>query len=161
MSLIVNLRHLEKKALRLTGELPVEALDLGVRDELIQCERPLAYDFAVELIERSLLLRGRLELPLRCQCVRCLADFELRLRLPAWTCHIPLQGEEAAAVVSDCVDLTPFLREDILLEFPQHPLCKPGCRGIHHSKSGKASKSGAEWTAKDPSTWAELDKLKL
>ena len=52
--------------------------------------------------------------------------------------HLPLEGEEAVSVVNDCVDLTPYVREDILLEFPQHPLCEPECRGLRNASIGKA-----------------------
>jgi uncharacterized metal-binding protein YceD (DUF177 family) len=61
------------------------------------------------------------------------------------------------AVVNDCVDLTPLVREDMLLEFPQHPLCKPDCGGLK-TKTGKARKTAGGNT---PAVWAELDKLKL
>jgi uncharacterized metal-binding protein YceD (DUF177 family) len=75
-----------------------------------------------------------------------------------WSCHIPLEGEDQVAVDNDCVDLTPFLREDMLLEFPQHPVCKPDCAGL--KKKSKARKTDGQETAK-PSVWSELDKLKL
>jgi uncharacterized metal-binding protein YceD (DUF177 family) len=101
-----------------------------------------------------------LVLPLACQCVRCLKAFEYKLELPDWACHIPLLGEEKAPIVSDCVDLTPFLREDILLELPQHPLCKPDCGGLKKPKAGKSKKTSPGVTP-DASAWSELDKLKF
>jgi uncharacterized metal-binding protein YceD (DUF177 family) len=58
------------------------------------------------------------------------------------------------------VDLTPFLREDILLELPQHPLCKPDCSGLKKPKAGKSKKNSPGATA-DSSAWSELDKLKF
>jgi uncharacterized metal-binding protein YceD (DUF177 family) len=61
------------------------------------------------------------------------------------------------AVANDCVDLTPFVREDMLLEFPRHPLCKPDCGGLK-TKTGKVRKN-ADGIA--PSVWTELDKLEL
>jgi uncharacterized metal-binding protein YceD (DUF177 family) len=53
--------------------------------------------------------------------------------------------------------LTPFVREDMLLNFPQHPLCKPDCAGL---KTGQAKKLGGDEESK-PSVWVELNKLKL
>ena len=52
------------------------------------------------------------------------------VRVDPWIADLPLVGEEKVAVDNDCVDLTPYLREDILLAFPQHPLCEPDCRGL-------------------------------
>ena len=45
------------------------------------------------------------------------------------------------AIENDCVDLTPFVREDILLEFPQHPLCKPDCGGLKTSQTWQGPKN--------------------
>ena len=160
MPLTVNLRHLEAHQVGLKGELPVEELDLDPRDELIRAEKSLRYDLAVQKLERSLLAQGRLHLTLQCQCVRCLKPFQYQLDLKEWTCHLPLQGEEAVPVVNDCVDLTPYVREDILLELPQHPLCEPECRGLPKTYLGKAKKAGGAGPV-GSSAWSELDKLKL
>ena len=160
MPLVVNLRHLEEHDVVLRGELAVAELELDTHDEMIRVTRPLRHEFEVQMLDRSLLIRGSLRLTLECRCVRCLKPFERELELNPWTCHLPLEGEERVPVVNDCADLTPYVREDMLLELPQHPLCKPDCRGLEKIKTGKAQNTGG----KDeliPSAWAELDKLKL
>ena len=157
MPLVVNLRHLEDQDVVLRGELSVEELDLDSRDEMVRVVRPLQYDLTVQLLERSLLARGRLVLTLDCQCVRCLKPFTRKLELSPWTRHLPLEGEESVPVVNDCADLTPYAREDILLEFPRHPLCRPDCPGLEKTKTGKSG--NPESLGSSP--WAELDKLKL
>jgi uncharacterized metal-binding protein YceD (DUF177 family) len=73
--------------------------------------------------------------------------------------HLPLAGEDSVSVDHDCVDLTPFVREDILLEFPQHPLCRLDCGGWQ-AKAGKSKKIAGQAEPK-PSAWAALNKLKL
>src|SRR5208282_6698405 len=155
--LLVNLRHLEAHEIHLEGELDAAGLDFGLRDEMIRAEQPLRYDLTVEKLHDAVLVTGSLQLILDCQCVRCLKSFEQRLVLEDWNCHLPLAGEEKVSVNNDCVDLTPFVREDILLEFPSHPLCKPGCGGL---KKGQAPKTGGKDVASS-TAWAELDKLKL
>lgn len=162
MPLFVNLRHLEPHNVRLQGELPIEELDLDTRDEMIQAREPLHYDFEVQKMEHSLLIQGSLRLTLNCQCVRCLKAFKYYVKLDNWACHLQLQGEESVPVVNDCVDLTPYIREDILLEFPQHPLCDTECRGLPNTVSGKAKKplSASQTEAGSP-TWSELNKLKF
>jgi len=162
MALTVNLRHLEAHNIRLSGEMPVSELDLDTRDELIQARRPLEYDLEAQKLEEGLLVQGKLRLVLDCECVRCLKPVEYVLELAPWTCLLPLQGEERVAVVNDVVDLTPTIREDILLEFPQHPLCDPECSGLPNLSVGKAKKnSGAGKTEAGTSAWAELNKLKF
>ena len=162
MPLSINLRHLEAHNVRLQGELAVAKLDLGAGDELIRAEAPLQYDLEAQQMENSLLIQGRLRLALQCECARCLKPFEYRIELKEWARHLPLEGEDRAPVVNDCVDLTPFLREDILLEFPQHPLCKPDCGGLPKTHRGKAKKVADLKPGPQESTaWAELDKLKF
>jgi uncharacterized protein len=161
MLLVVNLRHLAKHNLVLQGELPARELDIDTHDEVIRVTQPLRYDAEVQKLAKSLLLRGELRLALDCQCVRCLKPFQHPLAIEDWTCDVPLDGEEAARVVNDCVDLTPYVREDILLALPQHPLCDPKCRGLKQPDIGKVKKSSTGLVGKDPSAWAELDKLKL
>ena len=153
MSLKVNLRHLEKNDLHLKGDLPPEELELGLTDEMMLAKKPLHYDLEVETVEPGILVRGKLDLTLDCECVRCLKTFEKRIVFEDWTVHLPLEGEEKVAVDNDCVDLTPFIREDMLLEFPQHPVCKPECAGLKKKKSGRGE------VETGPSAWNELDKL--
>jgi uncharacterized protein len=162
MPLVVNLRHLEAHNVRQEGELPVEELDLEIRDELIEAREPLRYDFEVQKMEHSVLAQGSLELTLDCQCARCLKAFKCPVKLDHWACHLQLQGEESVPVVNDCVDLTPYIREDILLEFPQHPLCDAECRGLPNTVSGKAKKPlSASQTETGSPAWSELNKLKF
>jgi len=163
MPLLVNLRHLDAHNVRLAGELPTKELDIDTCDEVIGLGgTPLEYDLEVQKLETGLLVRGSLRLGLECQCVRCLREFQHQLNLENWTTHLPLQGEDAVPVVNDCVDLTPYIREDILLEFPQHPLCDPGCGGLPRTYVGKPkSTSSTGQPQKGSPAWDELNKLKF
>jgi uncharacterized protein len=155
MSLKVNLRHLEAHEVHLKGDLPVAKLDFGLQDEMIQAKKPLHYDLQVEKVADALLVQGKLDLTLDCLCVRCLKPLAQRIELPHWTLHLPLEGEEKAPVDNDCVDLTPYVREDMLLEFPQHPACEPECAGLKKNRRGNVEKAEIS-----PSAWKEkLDKL--
>ncbi len=162
MPLLVNLRHLEAHNIRLEGELPCSELDIETRDEVLRVTHPLQYELEVQRLETSLLVTGRLRMALDCQCVRCLKAFVYQLDVPHWTCHVPLQGEDAVPISNDCVDLTPLVREDILLEFPAHPLCAAECSGLPRPQAGKAknTSSGAE-PEPASSAWDELNKLKF
>jgi uncharacterized metal-binding protein YceD (DUF177 family) len=162
MPLRVNLRHLEAHEVKLKGELPVADLDLNLRDDMCRAEKPLRYNIEVQQLEKELLVQGELRLVLNCDCVRCLKSFEHALDLKHWTRLLPLEGEEKTPVDNDCVDLTPYLREDILLEFPQHPLCETECRGLPAKETGKAKKAAKPGDSRqEPSAWADLDKLKF
>ena len=163
MPLLFNIRHLEKKqTLTLTGELSSAELGVEGLDELVEAKLPLQYDLEVQELDDSILVQGSLRLPLRCACARCLKPFKHEILLDRWACHLPLEGEEKVPVSTDSVDLTPYLREDILLVFPQHPLCKPECGGLPSPLRNAANDSSADQKSNETSNaWAELDKLKL
>jgi uncharacterized protein len=161
MSLKVNLRHLARHEIVLKGELPVAELELDIHDELVAAHEPLKYELEAQLFDDSLLARGKLNLALDCECVRCLKPFKLRVKLPDWICHLPIKGEESVPVVSDSVDLTPHIREDILLALPAHPVCKPQCAGLAGKASGSKRNKAPASAESNPAAWSELDKLKL
>ncbi len=162
MPLKFNLRHLEKDNLHLTGELPPGDLDAEGLDELIAIKEPLWYDLTLEKLSSSVLVHGSLTLTIECECVRCLRKFKETVQLDPWNADLPLTGEEKVAVDNDCVDLTPLIREDILLAFPQHPLCKNECSGLPKAPQKLAQHgSGANQTGEVSSPWAELNKLKF
>lgn len=162
MPLTFNLRHLEEKNLPLKGELPVAELDLATLDELVHVKGPVFYDLEIQLLEQAILAQGKLAITLECECARCLKPYQHDLKIDGWACHLPLEGEESVSVINDCVDLTPHIREDIVLAFPQHPLCKPDCSGLAsiQKKTGKNVGTAAKPNPA-AAAWAELDKLKL
>ena len=161
MPLVVNLRHLANHNVQLQGELPVDELNLETHDEMIRASDPVSHDLEAQLLDNNVLIRGSLRVTLACQCVRCLKPFVYDLHLAEWTCLLPLKGEERVSVNSDCVDLTPRIREDILLAFPQHPVCDSKCRGLAATEMDGKKTSGKNRTASGSSAWSELDKLKL
>ena len=162
MPLLVNLHELEAEDLVLRGEIPVAELDLDDRDPMVHARQPLRYAFEIQKLGDSLLLTGTLEMVLDCECVRCLKPLAHTVRLEGVLMNLPLEGEEAVPVVADEVDLTPPLREHILLAFPPHPVCQPAWGGLALG-AGKR-KQGRNWTrpvSRHGSPWDQLDKLKL
>jgi len=150
----------EANSVSLEDELTPEELDIEMKDPLIRINEALEYQIEVEQMDKALLASGTLRLTLDCDCARCLKPFDYSLDLAPWTCHIPLEGEDKAAVVNDCVDLTTYVREDIVLAFPQRPLCEPDCKGLPGVPP--AAELGASKDAPLASNpWAELNKLKL
>jgi uncharacterized protein len=161
MPLLVNLRHLEKKDLELEGELTAEELELTGVDDMLKLSEPVKYQVVVQRMDESVLVRGELECALACQCVRCLREFTETIDIADWAHDLPLEGDDKVLVTNDCVDLTPYLREDILLAFPQHPLCEPDCPGLLKPEQNLSEAAGVNPANDSSSAWAALNKLKL
>jgi uncharacterized protein len=159
MPLTFNIRHLEEKEALLRGDLAVADLELEGCDELIHARQPLRYDLRAERIGQAILVQGRLEMVVDCECARCLKPFHHSVVLDPWTAHLPLDGPEAVPIKDDLADLTPFLREDILLEYPQHPLCGTDCGGLPNRTNEKKATGAGRTEAS--SAWSELNKLKF
>ncbi len=162
MPLLINIRHLETESLLIKGDLPSAELEMDNFDSVIHPAEKLSYDLEVQRLEHNLLIQGKLRLPLKCECVRCLKEFSCNIDFSDWACHLPLAGDDKVDVQGDFVDLTPHIREDILLALPQHPLCDVECSGLPKGSAAKVKKlSGTGKFEAKPAAWAELDKLKL
>lgn len=161
MSLKVNIRHLEADDVPLKGELSPTDADLECADELIHVRQPVRYTLTAQMSGHEILVQGKLKVVLDCECSRCLKPFQQAVQLNDWAVLIPLEGEEKAEIKDDCVDLTPYVREDILLAFPQHPLCEADCAGLPNraENTAKKTKSGSQTPVS--SVWSELNKLKF
>ena len=70
----------------------------------------------------TLLVMGSAKLNLNCVCDRCHQDFVQNLDAQEICHHIEN--------CPDIIDLTEYIREDILLTFPQHYLCDNDCKGL-------------------------------
>ena len=162
MVLPINIQHLDAGPVHLVDELRPEDLDLQSRDELIRFGRAVSYDLEVQKVDEGILIQGAVSVQVECDCARCLRAFTRSVDLPEWAAHLALAGDEAVPVINDCVDLTPYLREDILLALPQHPLCSKDCSGLLGDYGREAqSRPGKGVDEDQASPWGELDKLDL
>lgn len=159
--LSISLSELEKEDLQIHGSVPSSALELMIGDDLIHAKKDLHYDIHATLSEDAVLAQGSIELELECECVRCLEPFPYKIRLESWAAHYELQGEDKVEIVGDLIDLTPNIREDVLLAFPQHPLCSPDCTVKNQTGTALGSNNETEEVEDPPSPWSALDNLKL
>jgi uncharacterized protein len=159
MLIKVNLRLLEKKPALLEGEVDFSELAPGIKDELIRLTGPVKYWLTVEKQAQGVHVQGRLGAEVQCDCARCLNSFDFPLELADFIALGVLEGEEALIRDGDFADLTPLVREEILLALPTHPLCRPDCRGLQQKNDARDNRLDAS-----PSSglvWGALDKLKL
>lgn len=144
----IHLKQIPAEGLHLEGEESCLIADL--ENEELRCTGQLRYDLDVGVSEGALWANGSLKQPVALRCVSCLEEFQHVIEVPAFALHTELRGPET-------VDLTPFMREDILLNMPAHPHCdRDGGRVCHGAKT-----SAPATPEKRKPDWSALDKLKL
>lgn len=110
----IDLANFPEEGLRLEGELPAEVLAVPHPDT--NPASPLRYDLFANLYDTELVLQGELSAKFTLTCVRTLHPFEKTVVIPDVTISLDTGGEEE-------VDLAEALREEILLQLPDHPVC--------------------------------------
>jgi len=109
----------EMHPLELKGELPAEIL--GLNDASVRAAQPIQAELLVQKEEGSYLVTGWAQIPLSLLCGRCAEWFPLPIRA---------RVEHLFEVPQpNSIDLTPLIREDILLELPLNAVCRLGADG--------------------------------
>jgi uncharacterized protein len=144
----VHLKQIPPHGLHFQGEEDCPIQELA--SEGIRCAGPLHYEIDVGVADGGLWANGSLSQRVELRCVSCLQKFVHEIRVPSFAVHTELRGPET-------IDLTPFIREDLLLNLPTHPHCDRDGNRVCNAKHVKT----AEQEAKRKSDWSALDKLKL
>ena len=117
----INVKRIPEDGEHLKGTDPASILEVDGPD--VHFTQDVKYDFHAQIQGNALLVLGKLSTPATLQCGRCLRTFDQPLRVDQFVYHQELTGE-------DYVDLTPQMREDIILELPQRALCDEDCKGL-------------------------------
>src|SRR5438105_4621798 len=134
----VHLKQIPPQGLHIEGEESADILDL--KDENITPVSPVSYSLDVGLSHGGLFATGHLAADVQFECVSCLEPFVYPVRVENFATQIELGGAET-------VDLTPQIREYILLALPPHPRCdwdgKNVCKGAPRNTTEAATPEGS------------------
>jgi uncharacterized protein len=144
----IHLKQVPAHGLHLDGDEDCPIHDLEA--EGVRCAGPLYYNIDVGIAGGALWARGSLSQPVELRCISCLENFVHDIQVPAFAVHTELHGPET-------VDLTPFIREDLLLNLPTHPRCDRDGNRVCAAKQPVT----VEQDTKRKLDWSALDKLKL
>jgi uncharacterized protein len=144
----IHLKQIPAHGLHVDGdeECPIHDLEA----EGIRCTDRLHYNIDLGIAGGALWARGSLSQPVELRCVSCLEKFVHEIRVPGFAVHMELEGPET-------VDLTPLMREDLLLNLPAHPRCDRDGNHVCKAKRSETAKQDAD----RKSDWSALDKLKF
>ena len=155
----IHQRQIPPEGLHIEGEDPAESLDLPA-DESLRALSPMRYELDLGMSADGLWATGELSLDTELRCVRCLEAFEYPLTVP----DVAVEMERPA---TETVDLTPLLREDILLALPAYPHCDwsgervcPAQERLAEGAVSLGESDGRSGEPAPPSAWSTLDQLK-
>jgi uncharacterized metal-binding protein YceD (DUF177 family) len=148
----VHLRQIPSEGLHIEGEDPSSILEL--EEPEVVPKTPVSYSLDLLLGSDGLLATGQLSVDCECTCVTCLEKFMVPVRVEDFACQVELTGTEE-------IDLTPVVREDIILTLPPHPHCdwsgERQCPGVPRPQTA-ASSEASEVSSE---AWGALDQLKI
>ena len=136
--LIIDASRVDPEGEEIEGE--VAAVDID--EEFVKPFGGVRYRLTVQVFGTELLVRGHLEQDFDLVCSRCGKDFDDTVRVDEFTASFEV------AEKSPEVDVTEEIREAVLLELPNFPLCDENCAGIEQK---------SELPADD--RWGALDAL--
>jgi len=151
----IHTAQVPPEGMTLTGDEP--ASNLLIDEKTLKVEEPVHYELFVQVDGTSLVVTGTLEACVKVECGRCLEWIDYDVVINDFATEKEITTEAA--------DLTPELREDILLSLPLHPKCELTAKG-------KCSIDEKRWKAKlsaspqmqpgqqDKTVWEALDQLK-
>ena len=146
----VHLKQIPPEGLHLEGEEECPISDVQTDD--IRCLGSMSYNVDIGVAGGALWATGSLKQTVELRCVVCLQKFVHEVRVPAFAMRTELHGPET-------VDLSPFLREDLLLNLPAHPRCdRDGGRVCKASRNVAQARPRTDERQPD---WSALDKLKI
>ncbi|MDA0990203.1 MAG: DUF177 domain-containing protein [Verrucomicrobia bacterium] len=174
--MIIRLVEIPESGRAYAGDLSAEALDI-IATETLALAAPVHVEVTATLVPGALLVRGSLSTELAYPCSRCNAATRVPLTVPrfeaVWT--LSTDGDQPPQRVEDeldmsirpnaseleSVDLTPDLREAIILAFPAYPVCRSDCKGLCARCGKNLNDSACSCRAPDDNRWSALDHLEI
>ena len=154
--MIIELGKVSEDGSQYVGE-DAESI-LGLEEQKrVRVTSPVRYDLFVEKLGTELIVRGTIEVDMDIECGRCTDFFSTTVSDSSF-----LRAYEISEK-TETVDVTPDIREDILLDMPAYPLCSQECKGLCAQCGTNLNREqcACKQAVKEENRWAELNRLKL
>ncbi|MDD5644359.1 MAG: DUF177 domain-containing protein [bacterium] len=147
---IIYVKQLEKKPLIFSETL---------EKDIVEREKGLPYlteDISMtgkaELVGKNLLVRCSIKTAYNTTCARCLDTAEKEFLTDDFLVNIEITNQ-------DIIDLTGYIREDIILGLPAVSLCKKNCKGLCPSCGMNLNKGSCDCSGcgEENDRWSKLD----
>ncbi len=128
---------------------------LGLEDPRVKVEGPIRYRMWAQPVSGKLVVKGGWEVGVALECGRCADFFSTSMADSSF-----LRDYEISGGV-ETVDVTPDIREDILLALPAYPVCRPDCQGLCPTCGKNLNEGPCACQPPGRLHWGSLDGLKL
>ncbi len=154
---IVDLRRRTGSRRAVNSRLVLDDLQVGEKSVV---DGVLTMDLVVESVTEGVVASGRVSAMSRTPCRRCLRDVDLPLDVDIHEVFeaSPTEGE-TWPIETERIDLTPVVREAVLLSLPIAPLCSDDCVGPEPDRFPTGAVPDEE--PQRDERWAALDELRF
>ncbi len=146
----IHIKQIPEDGQHLEGDVEGDFIDL--EQEGIRAVAPVHYSLEVGLSDGGLFAVGVLNTVVEMECVSCLRRFPQPVEVPDFAVQMPLEGPEL-------VDLTPMVREDIVLSLPSYPHCDGD--GARTCERPRVNVSDVSPEPEESHAWDALEKLRF
>lgn len=122
----------------------------------------IVVDLVAESLSDGIVVNGSIRAPFQGECRRCLSPLAGFIDVDVHELYqVHVTDPEAFPIVGDQIDLVPMVRETVLLEIPDAPVCRPDCAGLcpHCGVDLNVTTCDCVAEAIDP-RWAALEDLR-
>jgi uncharacterized protein len=150
----IDIARLDEDGEEFVGADPADILEWGPDDDLFRPIAPVSYELSAERLGDELLVRGHVSTRFGGVCTRCGGPLDIEVRDDAFCVSVPVPDDTQE------VDLTPELRESILLALPSHPVCRAECGGLCPRCGRRLAEGACACPAPPAHGWEALAGLK-
>lgn len=117
----IEVIRIPQEGLALEENIPAAGLDLGLGT--VELKEPLRIKAQVHRITNAVSVDLWLNAVMSSACSRCLNEFDINIGKKIKLGY-PVDRPDQV------IDLNPDIREEIILDSPMKPLCRPDCKGL-------------------------------
>ncbi|MFH0790761.1 MAG: DUF177 domain-containing protein [Candidatus Omnitrophota bacterium] len=117
----INTNQIPFEGISLSKSIPAQTLDLET--EVVKFRGPIEVEADITKISNVVAAALVLHSTMCLTCSRCLGEFTVDFEKKI---DLNYQIDKAEQII----DLIPDIREEIIVDYPIKPLCKPDCKGL-------------------------------
>jgi uncharacterized protein len=135
----------------------------GLASELAEVSDPVRVEALLESVVEGILVSGPVSGRMELRCARCLRGFdqEFGLHVEELFAADASEDDDRYPLIDDAIDLTPMVRDSVVLSLPFAPLCRPDCLGLCERCGGNRNLGECACAEPVDPRWAPLESVRF